>query len=50
VYATGGVPVADCMLAQKLHIEANEENFRQVAHITHITNPAARRPLAPLPQ
>lgn len=34
VYATGGVPEADCMLAQALHIEVNEEQLRRVAHIT----------------
>lgn len=34
VYPEGGLPEADCMLAQKLHLEANEEQLRQVAHIT----------------
>lgn len=34
VYAIGGVPEGDQMLAQKLHIENNEENFRRTAHIT----------------
>lgn len=34
VYATGGVPEGDCMLAQKFHLESNEDAFRRVAHIT----------------
>lgn len=34
VYATGGVPEGDCMLAQKLHIEYDEDHFRRVANIT----------------
>lgn len=34
VYPTGGVPEGDCMLAQKLHLQANEEAFRRTAHIT----------------
>lgn len=36
VYATGGVPEADCMLAQALHLEVNEEHLRRVAHITPV--------------
>jgi hypothetical protein len=34
VYARGGVPDADCMLAQKLYLEMNEDRLREVAHIT----------------
>jgi len=36
VYATGGVPEADCMLAQKLYLEMNEAQLRRVAHITPV--------------
>lgn len=36
VYATGGVPEADCMLAQKLMLQADEERLRRVANITPV--------------
>ncbi len=36
VYATGGAPDADQMLAQKLYLEAAEETLRRVAHITPV--------------
>jgi len=36
VYPTGGLPEADCMLGQKLHLEYDEDRFRQVAHITPV--------------
>lgn len=32
------VPEADAMLAQKFHIEFNEESFRKTANITRLTN------------
>lgn len=32
------VPEGDCMLAQKLHIENDEDGFRQTANITKLTN------------
>lgn len=36
VYATGGCPEADQMLAQKLYLEAAEEELRRVAYITKV--------------
>lgn len=33
-----GIPVADCMVAQKLHIEFNEDEFRKTANITRLAN------------
>lgn len=33
------VPEGDCMLAQKLHIENDEEGFRRTANIRHIAYP-----------
>ncbi|HXJ31373.1 MAG TPA: hypothetical protein VNG35_12080, partial [Gemmatimonadales bacterium] len=36
VYPVGGLPEADCMLAQKLWLEANEEVLRSVAVITPV--------------
>lgn len=36
IYTTGGTPEGDCMLAQKLHLQSNEDEFRRVAHITRL--------------
>jgi hypothetical protein len=36
VYAVGGVPEGDQMLAQKLFIEHDEERLRKTANITPV--------------
>lgn len=40
VYATGGLPDADQMLAQKLYLESAEDNLRKVAYVTAVRVPA----------
>jgi len=40
VYAVGGLPDADQMLAQKLYLESAEEALRKVAYITPVLAPA----------